>query len=188
MSAHDPRGVGPVGGATARCCATDPSNPRGAAGHARRGGAVDESARRLSHEELRVARAFADEGHSVRSLPERPGRGRSADLEVCGNPVEVKSWLPLADRHGVRPSRRSVVNKLISAEGQSPFVVLVANGSGLSAAEARSGLARYAAERPSSPVTAVRVMGDGFDLSWQRTPVLAAGRLRARGPDRGLAL
>lgn len=151
-------------------------------------GRLDESERRLSHEELRVARVFADEGHTVRSLPEGRGRGRSADLDVCGSPVEVKSWLSLADRHGVTPSARSVVNKLTSAEGQSPFVVLVANGSGLSPAEATSGIAQYATMRPSSGIRAVRVIGDGFDLSWRRSTGLVTGRQRRPQPDLGMGI
>lgn len=156
--------------------------------HGTRVGSVDESARRLSHEELHVASAFAAEGHTVKSIPERPGRGRSADLEVCGRPVEVKSWLSLADRHGVTPSRRSVLNKLISAEGQSGFVVLVANGSGLSPADAVSGLAQYASERPWSTVTTVRLIGDGFDLSWQRCAGLAVQPSRRRAPGLGIGI
>lgn len=151
-------------------------------------GSLDESERRLSHEELRVALAFVAEGHAVRSLAERPGRGRCADLEVCGKPVEVKSWLSLKDRQGVTPGSRSVVNKLTSAEGQSPFVVLVANGSGLSATDARSGVARYAATHPTSSITTVRVMGDGFDLAWQRSAGLAARRAQRSEPHLGVGV
>jgi len=188
----------PVADALARC--TGPQRragpgqlgtrvePQAQGSHGPRGGSVDESARRLSHEELRVARAFAAEGHTVISIPERPGRGRTADLEVCGRPVEVKSWLSLADRHGVTPGRRSVVNKLISAEGQSGFVVLVANGSGLSRADAVSGLARYASERPWSTIRTVRLIGDGFDLSWQRSAGLTVQATRRRAPSLGMGI
>lgn len=160
--------------------------PQAEVPHGTAGGSLDESARRLSHEELRAAKAFAAEGHTVVSMPERPGRGRTADLEVCGRPVEVKSWLSLADRDGVIPSRRSVLNKLISAEGQSGFVVLVANGSGLSPADAMSGLAQYASERPWSTVRTVRLIGDGFDLSWQRSAGLTVHPSRRRAPSLGI--
>lgn len=157
-----------------------------AAPHRLSGGSLDESARRLSHEELHVARALAAEGHTVRSLPDGRGRGRTADLEVCGVPVEVKSWLSLGERHGVAPGPRSVVNKLISAEGQSGLVVLVANGSGLSASAATTGVARYAALRPSSSIRTVRVLGDGFDLSWTWQPRVELGRSRHRAPGIGI--
>ncbi|HXR67763.1 MAG TPA: hypothetical protein VN712_03930 [Dermatophilaceae bacterium] len=142
---------------------------------------LDESARRLSHEEFRVARALAAEGHDVRSVAERRGGGRTADLEVCGTPVEVKSWLALHERRGVVPGPRSVVNKLISAEGQSPVVVLAAQGSGLSAAAASAGVAHYAGLRPESGISTVRVMGDGFDLSWRRPPGIELAGLPRRG-------
>lgn len=188
----------PVADALAGCTGPDGQTgpgPRGSTptlqdqvAHGTRGGSLDESARRLSHEELRAAHAFAAEGHNVISLPERAGRGRTADLEVCGRPVEVKSWLSLADRHGVTPTRRSVVNKLISAEGQSGFVVLVANGSGLSPADAMSGLAQYASERPWSSIRTVRLIGDGFDLSWQRSAGLIVQPSRRRAPSLGIGV
>lgn len=145
-----------------------------------RSGALDESARRLSHEELHVAERLAAEGHAVRSLPEGRHRGRTADLEVCGVPVEVKSWLSLADREGSPPGWRSVVNKLIGAEGQSRVVVLSATGSGLSASDAAMGIARYAAERPSSCIHTIRAIGDGFDLSWGRVAIAEPSLVPAR--------
>lgn len=154
------------------------------AGCAHREASLDESARRLSHEEFRVARALAGEGHHVKSVAERRGRGRSADLEVCGTPVEVKSWLALPERRGVLPGPRSVVNKLISAEGQSPVVVLAAEGSGLTASAAAAGVASYARLRPGSGITTVRVMGDGFDLSWRRR----AGIELATSPGRAVGI
>ena len=186
----------PVGDALAGCAGPDRQagprettpGPQAQAPHGTRDGSLDESARRLSHEELRVAQAFAAEGHTVKSVAERPGCGRTADLEVCGRPVEVKSWLSLADRHGVTPSRRSVLNKLISAEGQSGFVVLVANGSGLSPADAVSGLAQYASERPWSTISTVRLIGDGFDLSWQRYAGLIVEPSRRRTPGLGVGI
>lgn len=188
----------PVADALAGCTGPDrqggpgsrvpPSGPQAQAPHGAGVGSLDESARRLSHEELRVARTFVAEGHTVKSIPERPGRGRSADLDVCGRPVEVKSWLSLADRQGVTPSRRSVLNKLISAEGQSGFVVLVANGSGLSPADAVSGLAQYASQRPWSSVRTVRLIGDGFDLSWQRCAGLILQPSRRRAPGLGMGV
>jgi hypothetical protein len=184
----------PVAGALKGCFGggrgAGAGGPRGnaAVGHPPGGGSLDESARRLSHEELLAARAFAAEGHSVRAVPERRGRARTADLDVCGTPVEVKSWLPLADRDGVAPNHRSVVNKLISAEGQGRFVVIVAGGSGLSASDAAAGVARYAVTRPSSSVRTVRVIGDGFDLSWRRSPTLMLGRSRQQRPGQGIGM
>jgi hypothetical protein len=131
--------------------------------------------RRLSHEEYAVATLLASEGHTVRSLADGRGAGPVADLEVCGSGVEVKSWQSLAERGGRPPSSRSVLNKLLKASDQAPRVVLYAKGSGLLAAEARRGVDMYSAgmgRSPGSRLRAVRVVGDGFDLSWARRPDL----------------
>lgn len=155
-------------------------------------GRVDESARRLSHEEYAVARLLAGEGHDVRSLPESRRGGRRPDLLVCGTTVEVKSFAPVAERRRM-PTPQSVFNKLMDAGGQASHVVLVAGGSGLSAVTARRGLARYAADRRERPVLAsVRVVGDGYDLAWSRPAGVEVGRpvriAPARRPERGLGL
>jgi hypothetical protein len=148
--------------------------------HATQPGVIDETARRLSHEEMAVAGRLASEGHLVRSLPEGRGRGRVPDLDVCGVAVEVKSWLSLAERNGRPPGPRSVLNKLIQAAGQAPTVVLNGFGSGLTASDARRGMARYSARPEGWMLSSVRVLGDGFDLAWSRRPDLAPGRARAR--------
>ncbi|MHB1534780.1 MAG: hypothetical protein ACYC1D_09260 [Acidimicrobiales bacterium] len=132
-------------------------------------GRLDERARRLSHEELGVAHQLEREGHQVESLPERPGRGRTADLRACGHPVEVKSWLPPDARGGRPATARSVFNKLSDAAGQAPTAVLWGRGSGLTEGEARAGLAEFAARGRWDQLRSVRVLGDGFDLSWVRT-------------------
>ena len=67
--------------------------------------------------------------------PSDRGGARTADLLVCGTPVEVKSWLGQDQRSKI-PGTRSVVNKLMQAEGQAATVVLNGRGSGLSSAAA----------------------------------------------------
>jgi hypothetical protein len=136
---------------------------------------VDERSRRLSHEELAVATLLAGEGHRVRSLPERRGGGPVPDLEVCGAPVEVKSFLSLADRDGRIPTAGSVCNKLLSARAQAPTAVLYSKGSGLAEDAARAGVAEFAARGRPGRISGVRVIGDGFDLAW------SAPRLRELG-------
>ena len=145
--------------------------------HDRAAGHLDESARRLSHPEFAVAGQLASEGHQVYALADhRPGRGRTADLLVCGTPVEVKSWLSVQHRGGNAPGARSVVNKLLQAEGQAATVVLEGRGSGLSSAAARAGVAMYASLPHRGNVAAVRVLGDGFDLAWTRARALERHR------------
>jgi hypothetical protein len=142
---------------------------------------VDERERRLSHEEYAVALLLVAEGHTVRSLAERRGGARTADMEVCGQPVEVKSWLRLEDRDGVRPSARSVLNKLLDGSSQAPTVILYGYGSGLTADKARTGMRLFAARAEMGELRAARVLGDGFDLSW--TPVRERSRAPAPGPS-----
>ncbi|MGH9116252.1 MAG: hypothetical protein ACRDWW_10555 [Acidimicrobiales bacterium] len=150
--------------------------------HAPGKGRLDESARRLSHQELAVAEQLVSEGHLVSSKPELLGRGRTADLDVCGLDVEIKSWLPTAGRGGRTPGPRSVANKLVSAHGQGTTVVLLAQGSGLTAAVAWLGMGEYCARAYADLLRRVRVMGDGFDLSWKRDIGIqrSASPIRAR--------
>ena len=140
-------------------------------GHLHRpgGASLDETARRLSHEELAAARLLVGDGHDVHSLPESRRGGRRPDLLVCGETVEVKSFAPMEERSR-RPTAQSVYNKLVDASGQAPHAVLIAYGSGLSETAARQGVARYAAaSRRSAPaLSSVRVVGDGYDLAWAR--------------------
>ena len=167
------------------------SGPRCPGGHGPGGGSLDESARRLSHEELAAARLLAAEGHEVRSLPESRIGGRRADLEACGRPVEVKSYLPAPERDGRAPSPRSVFNKLVDGAGQADSVVIVGYGSGLTESTARRGMARYATDPKAPPLGTVRVVGDGFDLAWVRRPELGprpAPERRPPGPGPSLDL
>lgn len=162
----------------------------GASHQAGAGGSVDEQARRLSHEEFRVARLLAADGHRVRSLPESRTGGRRPDLEVCGSGVEVKSFLPLAER-GRPPTPQSVFNKLMNAAGQADSVFLYGAGSGLTPRTVRAGLARLAADGRAPRLSAVRAVGDGFDLAWARGPGIArrlSSQLQRRPPGPQLGL
>ena len=154
--------------------------------HGHSPGSLDESARRLSHEEYAVARQLALEGHDVRSLATSLSGGRTADLLVCGAPLEVKSWLNLHERDGRVPGARSMANKLLQAEGQAAAVVLNGRGSGLSQAAARAGMAFYKEGAHRGNLTSVRVLGDGFDLGWTRDRAIRTERSpsRAAQPDR----
>jgi hypothetical protein len=145
--------------------------------HGRRPGALDETARRLSHEELAVARTLVGEGHYVRSLAERVGT-RTADMLACGTTVEVKAFLPAARRGGRPPSAQAVANKLLDAGGQGAMAVIWAVGSGLTQAEARKGLALFsawAAREGAGRLRCARLVGDGFDVVC-RPPLSAVGR------------
>lgn len=161
-------------------------------GHRTGGGSIDESARRLSHEEHAVARLLAAEGHEVRSVRESHTGGRTADLEACGRPVEIKSYERAEFRGWRRPSPQSVHNKLVSGAGQADVVVIVGFGSGLTEATVRRGLARYNLDPRGTSLTTVRAVGDGFDIAWSRRRGLGrdpgtGARARPPAPDRGPA-
>ena len=148
--------------------------------HDGRRGSLDESARRLTHEELAVGRQLASEGHRVSSMPEWPWLGPMADLDVCGQPVEVKSFLALPERPGGPPTAASVCNKLLRASRQADVAVLWCGGSGLSPKQAREGMNLFAAKNGWERMSSVRVLGDGFDLSWE-APSLSPERRRFLG-------
>lgn len=130
--------------------------------------AIDERARRLSHQELAIAELLAADGHRVVSLAERRGSGRTPDLAVCRWPVEIKSFDALPDRPKGPPTAWSVCNKLLDADAkdQAPTVILNARASGLSEEAARAGVAEFAGGGRAGRLRGVRVVGDGFDLSW----------------------
>jgi hypothetical protein len=147
-------------------------------------GSLDESARRLSHEELAAAAVLVSAGHQVRSLTERTG-GPVPDLSACGIGVEVKSWLP-GDVRSAPPTARSVANKLLAASRQADHVILVAGSSGLSPGAARAGMAEFAARCPGR-LASVQVIGPGLDLGWCRSGAAApeVGRARSCGREHG---
>ena len=150
-------------------------------------GDLDESARRLGHEELVVAHLLADEGHHVRALRERPGRAPTADLWVCGTTVEVKSWLPLDEREQRIPEARSVYNKLVKASRQAEVVVLNGLGSGITEGTARQGMLLYGQKAPRQRLSTVRVIGDGFDVTWCSGPSLQRGPAAERPDERTIS-
>lgn len=149
-------------------------------------GALDESARRLSHSELAVARVLAAEGHQVRSVAELPGRSKTADLDVCGVPVEVKALLPSSERDN-RPHPRTVYNKLHRGAQQANDVVVLSAGSGLRASDARAGVDLFRLRGGAGADWSARVLGDGFDLRASKEQTLWAGRDVGRDASRGIA-
>jgi hypothetical protein len=135
-------------------------------------GLLDESARRLSHEELAVAHLLVAQGHYVRSLA--PSDGPTGDFKVCGRETEVKSLRPGA-------TSRTVTNALRRAQEQGVDVIVDARQSGLLQLAAERGVAEFAARPDRGRVEGVRVLGSGFDHSYQRHDLDRLGR-RHGGP------
>lgn len=142
------------------------------------GGTLDETSRRLSHEELAVAESLAAAGHRVVSVAESRSGGRSPDLEVCGRGVEIKSFDSTVARRRP-PTAVSVMNKLLDASGQADVVVVHARGSGLTEGAARSGLAMAAATPRGAGLESVAVLGDGFATAWARSRQVALSGARS---------
>jgi hypothetical protein len=122
-----------------------------------RRGALDESRRRLSHEELAAADVLVAEGHDVRSLA--AGAGPTADLSVCQRETEIKSLRPGA-------TAATVTNALRRARRQGTDVLIDARSSGLSVVAAQRGVDSFAARFDRGRVERIRVVGDTFDRSY----------------------
>jgi hypothetical protein len=152
-------------------------HPRGTVGR------LDESARRLSHQELAVAQLLVDEGHDVRSLAEGRQLGRTADLDVCGVPTEVKSLQ-------IGATSWTLENQLHRAVGQGRHVVVDGRSSGLKRRWAERGVERFAGRGDwRGSIVAVRVIGEGYDLAYGARELsrLCAFYRHAPRQTRGLA-
>jgi hypothetical protein len=162
-------------------------------------GTYDETARRVDHAEYAVAQLLVQEGHHVRSLPERRGQGRTPDFLACGVTVEVKAFLSLEDRRGRLPDAGKVANKMIDARDQGAVTFIWGGGSGLSEVTARSGYLLFcqnSLEKGLGRTRSIRVLGEGFDTrfdpiadlraAWQplRAPRPAPARSRNKGGPR----
>jgi hypothetical protein len=81
--------------------------------------------------------------------------------------VEIKTLLATHERSdGLRANARTVHNRLMAATRQAAVVIVSTEGSGCRPADAAAGLRSFAAAGRTGQVTAVRIVGDGFDLSW----------------------
>jgi hypothetical protein len=140
-------------------------------------GTFDESDRRVSWEELVVARLLVQSGHRVRALDERRGQGPTADFDVCGLMTEVKTLDPGA-------TARTLVNALRRGKEQGDAVIIDASRSGLSRAGAQRGAARFAVGGDLGRAGHVCVLGAGYALSYSRRDLMRM----AEGPTRDLSM
>jgi hypothetical protein len=157
-------------------------------------GQLDESARRLTHEELAVARVLAAEGHDVQSQSDRPGMGRTGDFVVCGRETEVKTLGPKA-------TPKSLANALIRAQGQGVDVVVDATKTRMHRLAVDRGLAEFGRRRvayvdarrlegrdPGPQIERIRVMGRGFERSYRLAEARHAERPAERKPQRSFGI
>jgi hypothetical protein len=125
-----------------------------------------------------VAKVLMAEGHNVRTVLERKG-ARTPDLVACGTSVEVKAFQSLQQRGGRPPRPEHVANKLLDARGQGAVAVIWAGTSGLTQATAQAGYGLFcerAREKGLGRARAVRVIGEGFDMSFKPSVDLSVAR------------
>lgn len=128
-----------------------------------------------------MAKMLVAEGHNVRTLLERKG-ARTPDLVACGTSVEVKAFQSLQQRDGRPPRPEHVANKMLDARGQGAVAVIWAGTSGLTQATAQAGYGLFcerAREKGLGRIRAVRVIGEGFDMSFKPSVDLSMARRAA---------
>jgi hypothetical protein len=136
-----------------------------------------------------VAEVLVAEGHHVRTVAERRGT-RTPDLIACATSVEVKSFQSLGERGGRPPSAGRVANKILDARGQGAVAVLWGGDSGLTQSTARAGYGAFcerALDEGLGRLRAVRVIGEGFDLSFRPAADLRLAHQAARQTARQAA-
>ncbi|GLW97077.1 hypothetical protein [Microtetraspora sp. NBRC 16547] len=127
---------------------------------------VDERARRLSGAERRVAALLAAEGHTVvavaptdeRRTGHRP-RASRADALVDGRPTD---FVVLAEGD----TSVAVTMALSRAARHADRAVIDARGTGLGRAAAEDGVRWFTAVPHSHVLRGWRVIGDGYDLTF----------------------
>ncbi|MEU6218300.1 hypothetical protein ABZ845_12395 [Streptomyces sp. NPDC047022] len=123
-------------------------------------GSVDESAKSFNDRERKIAELLKGEGKHVKAVKESDVDGeRMPDSTVDGVDTEFKSLDEGA-------SQNTVKNALNSAKGQARDAIIDARGSGLSADEARAGIAKFLRNNPPGRMNNIRVVGDGYDIIW----------------------
>jgi hypothetical protein len=142
-------------------------------------GTFDESERRVSWDELAVARLLVGDGHTVRAVQERRRGGPTADFEVCGLMTEVKTLDPGA-------SARTLANALRRGREQGDALIIDATRSGLSRARAERGAARFAAGADLGRAGHVCVLGAGYVLTYTRRDLVRMAEPPRRGAGIGL--
>jgi hypothetical protein len=143
---------------------TDASKPTA---HAH--GSIDESERKFSLEERKIAEILESEGKHIRALVEGEQAGRVADALVGEQPLSkeypgIQTEFKVLYRNATSATVRNSINNSIRRGGQARHIILYALGSGLSEVEGERGLAR-ARSITRGRVDSVRIIGDGFDIT-----------------------
>lgn len=143
---------------------TDASKPS-----ARASGSIDESERKFSLEERKIAEILENEGKHVKALVEGGQAGRFTDALVGDQPLSkqypgVHTEFKVLSKDATSATVKNSINNSIRRGGQARHIILYAVGSGLAEAEAVRGLAR-ASSITRGRVDSVRIIGNGFDVT-----------------------
>ncbi|MFE4055906.1 PrsW family intramembrane metalloprotease [Streptomyces sp. NPDC059096] len=129
-------------------------------GNRRDEGEIDESEKAFNQKERKIADLLKSEGKKVKAQAESRESGvRTADAAVDGVQTEFKSLDPGATSNTVK-------NQLNSAKGQARDAVLDSRGSGLDEEAAREGLGKFLRNNPPGRMDNIRIVGDGFNITW----------------------
>ncbi|WP_283133847.1 hypothetical protein [Rhizohabitans arisaemae] len=139
--------------------------PPGVPYGASRRGLIDESARRFSAAERRVAELLAAEGRTVVALGSATAAERAtrADALVDGESVDFEVFPEGA-------TAVTVVMALRRAARHASSAVIDARGSGLTGVAARDGVSLFRAAPGGGRLGGWRIVGDGFDLAERSAP------------------
>uniref|UniRef100_UPI003F494294 CdiA C-terminal domain-containing protein n=1 Tax=Pseudonocardia sp. CA-138482 TaxID=3240023 RepID=UPI003F494294 len=130
--------------------ASKPAPPRGT---------IDESAKKFSPEERRIAETLADEGKNVKALREE-NDVRTPDTEVDGKRTEFKTLNGKGDN-----TVKNTLDKSAKGGGQARDIVLDARDVELTKDAAELGIARHVGNNPGR-YDSIRVMGRDYDFTW----------------------
>lgn len=135
-------------------------------------GSIDETGAQFSAQERNIAEVLAVEGRTVVAVPESSLAGvRMYDAAVDGHPTEFKTIEgpkgSVAGSATVRGALQSANGQFDAASpGQVRTVILDGRGSGLAEAAAARGLSRWLGTPWERQIDAVRILGDGWELTW----------------------
>ncbi|MFL6140434.1 MAG: hypothetical protein ACJ72N_01015 [Labedaea sp.] len=125
-------------------------------------GKVDESARRFSPPERKIADRLATDGHDVTSVPEL-GPGRNPDAMVDGRPTEFKS---MQDEPADSGNVKNILDKSAKRGGQAPDILIDAEGVNLSREDALAGIQRFLGNKKGNFDSITIWLSDGTTVVW----------------------
>jgi hypothetical protein len=156
-------------------------------------GSIDESERRFSPSEKKIAEQLEREGHKVASQKEGPQYGKMADAQVCGQPTEFKRLVG----HGTAPPENRVKNKLNKSKGQGSRVIVDTTADPkVTRRTAHTGVQNFLSDEDKSKRSeklkgdqkaGIRIIGKDFDRSYDQSKLKQMRAESGKVPQRSNA-